>query len=302
MAGRKILFSAQKNEGLFLEEWIAYHKVIGFTDIVIFSNDCTDGSELMLDQLDDARVIRHFHHSPAPGVAPQKNAARIAQEAGLFRKGDWVMWLDIDEFLVPNVGDGTVGGLLRAAPDCDALMVGWRHFGDSGRTTWPGRQICDQFTMARAARDDLTPQVKTLFRWSDDIALLDIHRPFLKRDVPVEDFVAITSTGDPAKWRRRTKRNIRVPFKSIRTPGDWWKLAQVNHYCVRTPDLFQQKVQRGRGYAPGDEDQAEYYRSYYKRLNFNEARDRRILRYEAATTAMMADLGQYTPGPRQLAA
>ena len=31
--GRKVLFSAMKNEAPFVLEWIAYHKVIGFTDI-----------------------------------------------------------------------------------------------------------------------------------------------------------------------------------------------------------------------------------------------------------------------------
>ena len=43
--------TTQKNEGAFLLEWIAYHKIIGFTDIVILSNDCEDGSDEMLDHL-----------------------------------------------------------------------------------------------------------------------------------------------------------------------------------------------------------------------------------------------------------
>ena len=43
--------TTQKNEGAFLLEWIAYHKSIGFTDIVILSNDCEDGSDEMLDHL-----------------------------------------------------------------------------------------------------------------------------------------------------------------------------------------------------------------------------------------------------------
>lgn len=38
------LFLCQRNEGLFLPEWISYHKAIGFDRIVIFSNDCSDGN------------------------------------------------------------------------------------------------------------------------------------------------------------------------------------------------------------------------------------------------------------------
>ena len=43
--------TTQKNEGAFLLKWIAYHRLIGFTDIVILSNDCEDGSDEMLYHL-----------------------------------------------------------------------------------------------------------------------------------------------------------------------------------------------------------------------------------------------------------
>ena len=51
-----------KNEGAFLLEWIAYHKLIGFTDIVILSNDCEDGSAIMLDHLSKPGEITHVRN------------------------------------------------------------------------------------------------------------------------------------------------------------------------------------------------------------------------------------------------
>ena len=51
----------QKNETAFLLEWIAYHKTIGFTDIVILSNDCEDGVE-MLDHLPKSGEIIHLRN------------------------------------------------------------------------------------------------------------------------------------------------------------------------------------------------------------------------------------------------
>ena len=41
-------------------EWIAHHNVIGFSDIVILSNDCEDGSDEMLDHLSKAGEIIHL--------------------------------------------------------------------------------------------------------------------------------------------------------------------------------------------------------------------------------------------------
>ena len=52
----------QKNESAFLLEWIAYHKTIGFTDIVILSNDCEDGSDEMLDHLSKSGEIIHLRN------------------------------------------------------------------------------------------------------------------------------------------------------------------------------------------------------------------------------------------------
>ena len=54
--------TTQKNEGVFLLELIAYHKIIGFTDIVILSNDCEDGSDEMLDHLSKSGEIVHLRN------------------------------------------------------------------------------------------------------------------------------------------------------------------------------------------------------------------------------------------------
>ena len=40
--GRRAIVSAMRNEGLWLLEWLAYHKAIGFDPIFVATNDCTD--------------------------------------------------------------------------------------------------------------------------------------------------------------------------------------------------------------------------------------------------------------------
>ena len=40
-----------KNEGAFLIEWLAHHRACGFTDFLVYSNDCSDGTDVMLDRL-----------------------------------------------------------------------------------------------------------------------------------------------------------------------------------------------------------------------------------------------------------
>ena len=52
------------DEGPWLLEWIAHNQAVGFTSQVIASNDCTDGTDAMLDRLTELGVVTHV---PNPG-------------------------------------------------------------------------------------------------------------------------------------------------------------------------------------------------------------------------------------------
>ena len=62
-----------KNEGPFLLEWIAYNRLIGVTDFLIYSNDCADGSDRLLDALAERGVVHH-RPNPAKGRSLQMEA------------------------------------------------------------------------------------------------------------------------------------------------------------------------------------------------------------------------------------
>ncbi|MGB8813172.1 MAG: glycosyltransferase family 2 protein, partial [Paracoccaceae bacterium] len=42
--GRTAIVTTMKNEGPFILEWIAYHRMIGVDDFLIYTNDCSDGT------------------------------------------------------------------------------------------------------------------------------------------------------------------------------------------------------------------------------------------------------------------
>jgi hypothetical protein len=142
--------TTQKNEGAFLLEWIAYHKIIGFTDIVILSNDCEDGSDEMLDHLSKSGEIVHLRNDgPYDDRGIQFAALKLADRQKAVKEADWIMHLDIDEFLNIHVGDGQIGDLIAALPEADAIALTWRMFGNNSIIEFKDRLITDQF--ARAA-------------------------------------------------------------------------------------------------------------------------------------------------------
>ena len=152
----------------------------------------------------------------------------------------------------------------------------------------PSELVQSAAIFAQAHLDALYPYVKTLFRWSDNIEHLDIHRPYFRDGIRPRHYPAISSTGETvarAFYRSRGDR-----FNRVTTPGDWWKLAQVNHYTLRTPDVFQQKRARGRGNRAHVGVNDRHTDRFYRRMNMNETEDRRILRFEDSTTHEIARL------------
>ena len=169
----------QKNESAFLLEWIAYHKTIGFTDIVILSNDCEDGSDEMLDHLPKSGEIIHLRNDgPYDDRGIQFAALKRADRQKAMKEADWIMHLNIDEFLNIHVGDVQIAYLLDALPDADAVALTWP-FGNNGIIEYKNRLITDQF--ARATSKIMhwpwrAFMIKTLYHHNGIYGKLGVHR------------------------------------------------------------------------------------------------------------------------------
>ncbi len=291
--GRRILFSAQKNEGPFLLEWIAYHKVVGFTDIIIFSNDCNDGSDDLLDALSDAGEIQHYRHEVPSGIAPQANAAALGMDKSLFEHGDWIMWLDIDEYLYIKRGTHKLNDLFGQIGDADAVGFAWRVFGDGGNEVWPGRQISEDFILASKKHFAPNTQVKTLFRYTPLIKGLHLHRPIFHKNVTGNDQYKFIHSGKklvPSDFFQRYFFSTGDPFHRVPAGEKRYILGQINHYTVRTPDMFARKTARGRGHASPKSTSTRHDAEFYNRYNRNTVIDRKILNLLAELNAELSRL------------
>ncbi len=287
--GRRVLFSAQKNEGPFILEWVAYHKVIGFTDIIVVSNDCDDGGDDLLDRLSDAGEILHFRQDVPPDASAQLSAARLSADNGVFRSGDWVMWLDLDEFLVISPPRKSLPDLIDALGDADALFVAWRYFGDNGHATWPGRHVSRDFTRAARRTRGRSSEGKVLFRNDERVERMNIHRPILASGIGPETYRIRTSAdapAPPAMYDPQTRnRDLRLADE-----GRPYRLAQIAHFSVRTPDMFARKDRRGDGYFARDTKQVARNARMYRTRNLNEVEEPALAEWEENTTAEMERL------------
>ncbi|HID08425.1 MAG TPA: glycosyltransferase family 2 protein [Armatimonadetes bacterium] len=232
-----------RNEAAFLIEWLAHHRGIGFTDFLVFSNDCEDGTDLMLDRLQNMGWLTHIRNEGPHEGGVQWTALKAADKHPLVKNADWLLTLDIDEFVNIHVGDHTVSALLNALPDADAITLTWRLFGNGGRVEYQDAPITHTFTRAAP---EIMPwpwrafMFKTLYRANGTYKKLGVHRP----RSPDQELV------DQARWFDGQGRELEPRFrcKQIFSPFGRknYGLVQLNHYPLGAMESYILKRDRGR--------------------------------------------------------
>ena len=179
-APRVSILGMMKDEGPRLLEWLAHHRLIGATEIFVYSNDCRDGTDAMLDRLEAMGLVRHLRNTVPEGRKPQPHALSLAERRPEIAGAEWLLVLDADEFVHVKTGDGSFAALLAACPEgTEGVALSWRMMGSNGVVDWSDAPLLPQFT--RGAPDGFRRGwgVKTLFRPFPQLKL-GIHRPSMK--------------------------------------------------------------------------------------------------------------------------
>lgn len=277
-----------KDEAPFLLEWFAHHLAVGFTDILVYTNDCSDGTDTMLMRLEELGLGYHRRNDIPEGVKPQPSALKYAQAEPKVRQADWVLVFDADEFLAISHPSGSVEGMLddAVAQDANGIVITWRIFGSGGVVDWSRAPVSEQYLRAAPPLWNKGWGVKTLFKFAPDKWKLGIHRPSIKNKWLETDF------PDSVKWLNGSGRPMEDYFKfrgwrSIRrTVGYDW--AQMNHYAVKSVDSY--AVRKFRGNVNNKKD--KYNADYWSLQDRNEVEDRTILRHAADRARIMDALLQ----------
>ncbi|MDM7971147.1 MAG: glycosyltransferase family 2 protein [Paracoccaceae bacterium] len=284
---RALAILTQRNEGAFLLEWLAHHRAVGFTDFLVFSNDCQDGSDLMLDRLAQMGVLTHLRNLPPYDKAGiQFSAMKRAADHPLLQQADWVLPLDIDEFVNIHVGDRTLPALLDALPEATAITLTWRLFGNAGMVLHEDRPVTARFT--RAAPTIMhwpwrASMFKTLYRNDGTYAKPGIHRPRAPDPARCDQGRWFDGAGRalPPRFRRAGL------FSPFGRPNH--TLVQLNHYPLGAMQDFVLKADRGRAVHAGQRLGLDYW----VERNFNTDEDCSILalspRMQAERNRLMAD-------------
>ncbi|KAA8609113.1 glycosyl transferase family 2 [Salipiger aestuarii] len=277
-----------RNEAAFVLDWLAHHLASGVSHVVAMSNDCEDGTDLMLQRLQQLGHVTHIRNDGLHEGGVQFAALKLADDCAAVRGADWLLALDIDEYVNVHVGDRTLPALIAALPQADAITLTWRLFGNAGVLSYRDKPVPQQFL--RAAPEVMAwpwraAMFKTLFRNDGTYRKLGVHRP---RD-PDEARV------DAARWYDGEGRALEPQFRTRRVFSTYgrsnYKLAQLNHYPLGAMESFILKADRGRAV---HSDQALGL-DYWTDRNFGTVEDRSILALSDKTAALRRELDRDEP-------
>lgn len=279
---RVLVIATMRDEGPHLVEWVAHTRAAGADDLLVFTNDCSDGSDALLDRLQDGGALTHIRNDVPGGKTPQWAALKAAADHPLTQRADWIAVLDCDEFVNLRPPLASLRDLIAAVGQADAIVLPWRLFGHADHANRPEAGTLASYTQA-IRPDALYPPLgrffKTLYRRRGPFQKSGVHRPRQR-------------SGAAPVWVDGSGNRLPETFARAQDQIMLWgaplatDLVQLNHYSVRSAEDFLLKTTRGLPNRTGKPIDL----TYWVERNFNEVADQTVLRMAPATRVEAARL------------
>ncbi len=239
---KRAIIVCMRNEGVFVPEWVAYHRAIGFDRIFMVTNNCQDGTDLIADRLAELEPLIHIRNEVPPGMPPQTAGLRHVQDHPAMADVEWALHVDADEFLNVSIGSGMVDDLIAVAGHSDCIALAWRYMASGGRKIWDGGSLIAEQTQTH---DNIAEQVafhKSMFR-PDQFRKIAGHMP---KD-PVKPEPRVTNSEGKKVPCKGILHPTKETYSGIKEDRFTWANADIHHYFVRSEDVFMLKNVRGDG-------------------------------------------------------
>lgn len=236
--------ACMKNEGAFVVEWVAHYLALGFDRIFILTNNCDDGTDLIVERLQEHAPVTHIRNEVPEGGFAQEHGMAGLKKSGLLDNVDWLLHCDADELLYLHRPDPDIGEFIGEMPECDAVAFDWRTVG-TDLDAWPGGLVVDNCPLGADSMSKPQTFSKTIFK-PGLFRFFSDHMP----KAPVRDNVVVRNS----LGQQLPNAAMNHPKKSryIRGTTDHlsWDAAEMRHYALRSRQAFAIKAIRGFGINP----------------------------------------------------
>ncbi|APX11710.1 glycosyltransferase family 2 protein [Tateyamaria omphalii] len=281
-----VIVGCMKNEAPYIVEWVAYHRAIGVDNFLIYTNGCEDGTTEILDRLQDMGIVQHRSNEDWKGNSPQQHALNQSLKEPVIKNADWIIHIDVDEFMNVRTGNGTLQDLFAAVPDATNIAMTWRLFGHNDVIRLSDDFVIDQFDRCApkyCPKPHTVWGFKTMFKNIGAYEKISCHRPNKLKPGKKSAVRWVNGSGKDMT-KEAAENGWRSSKKSI-----GYDLLQLNHYALRSAESFLIKRQRGRALHVD----RSIGINYWIRMDWSDFRDitikRNLPRLRAEYDTLMAD-------------
>ncbi len=120
-----------RDEAKYLKEWVEFHKIVGVEHFYLYNNFSTDNYlEILEPYIQRNEVTLVDWEIPQGQMAAYQDCVEKNQD-----DAEWIGFIDLDEFVVPNKFD-TIGQFLEPfKKNRPVVIVYWKMFGSAGKIT-----------------------------------------------------------------------------------------------------------------------------------------------------------------------
>lgn len=217
-----------KDEAPYLQEWVAYHRLVGADHFVLYDNGSTDSGGTLIGNLDYVDVIP-WDFRPGQQLAYEHFRINFS------KRWEWAAFIDLDEFIYPEATE-KITDLLPQYKNVSGVLLNWMVFGSSGHRTMPKGLVIDSYTKRLPETHEMNRAIKSVVRSTDLLNAHAVHHYRL--------------AGPVCDASGRTIENAAIQPQTCHTR--MW----VNHYRFKSHEEWLGRVEKRRADVPDDQPNA----------------------------------------------
>lgn len=230
-------------ESPYIVEWIEYHKAIGFDHIYLYCND-DDPAHLygqIIPYVETKNPYITFHYFPFQG---QQFHMYMHCMRNYLNESEWIIFLDIDEFLCLKKFDDIQAFLNEIPEHWDSVYFNWLFFGNSGFEDRPSGSVLLNYTkrerlihqstktLTRTKKIDISKIKRKIYIWHDWEEVMG--EDFKKFNVLGHPMDKVFGTDGGKSYIEQDKIQSKIYENSI-----------IHHYAFRSAKDFSIRIKRG---------------------------------------------------------
>ena len=215
-----------KDEGPFLDEWIAYHMHVGVKAFFLYDNGSAVPLRDSLKKFSGLRAKADLVIYDAPGKALQMVTYTHCLENNK-KACEWIAFVDADEYIVPR-GHDTIPAMLEEFEPYSGLAMNWLLFGSNGHKRRPEGLQMENYTKALPLDSERHQLVKCIVRPQRVMTFFNPH------------------IGVPHNQADSIVTEDHMPINTPQRDKASWDKGQLNHYYYRSKQDYWIKMHKTR--------------------------------------------------------